>query len=77
MIARLVVTLLVGSIVSLLWMWIGGLVTYVPGTVTSDEMQNKYLSRIFWFGLLSGVLQFAAIVLTLRERWRSGKDSDM
>ncbi|MEW4489724.1 hypothetical protein AB1L42_16705 [Thalassoglobus sp. JC818] len=71
MVTRSVVLLLVGSIVSLVWMGIGGLVSYVPGAITSNEMQNIYLSRIFWYGSLSSLLQFAAIALIGAGRNRS------
>ncbi len=68
MIHRLVVVSLTGSIASILWMWIGGLITYAPNAVTPNEMQNIYLSRILWYGLLSGVLQIVAIGLTIAGR---------
>lgn len=65
---RLTVILLSGSIAALAWMWVGGLAAYVPGTVSPNEMQNIYLSRIMVYGLLSGVLQIAAIALIVTRR---------
>jgi hypothetical protein len=70
-VTRFVVYLLIGSIGSLVWMWIGGLITYAPGAVTPNKMQNIYLSRILWYGSLSCVLQLAAIALIVAGRKRS------
>jgi hypothetical protein len=73
---RLAIVLLIGSIAALAWMWVGGLVTYVPGTVSPNEMQNIYLSRILLYGLLSGVLQIAAIALIVTQRRSTGDENE-
>jgi hypothetical protein len=76
---RLAVILLFVSLAALAWLWVGGLISYAPGAVSANEVQNIHLSRIMGYGLLSGVLQLAAISLIvthaalrmMRERWRS------
>jgi len=65
---RLAVLSLIVSVAILAWMWIGGLISYAPGAVSPNEMQNIYLSRILWYGVASAVLQILAIVLIMKAR---------
>jgi hypothetical protein len=71
---RLAVILLFVSLAALAWLWVGGLISYAPGAVSANEVQNIHLSRIMGYGLLSGVLQLAAISLIVTQR-RSTDDA--
>ena len=65
-IRRLAVLSLTMSLALLAWMWIGGLVSYAPGAVSPNDMQNIYLSRLLCYGVASAVFQLLAIVLIAR-----------
>lgn len=56
------------SLAILAWMRIGGLVAYAPGTVSPNEMQNIYLSRILSCGGASAALQVFAMCLIAKSR---------
>ena len=56
---------IIASVAAIVWMAVGGLVTYAPGQ-TAYEIQNVYLSRMLWFGAGSAILQLVAVGLFLR-----------
>jgi hypothetical protein len=51
----------------LIWMYIGGLVSYAP-SVSSSEIQNIYLGRILWYGIIVALLQLVGIYLSLKSK---------
>lgn len=65
---------LAASIAAVAWMFVGGLVTYAPGSVSAGEMQNIYLERMLLYGGASVVLQVIAIGVVYRC-WREGGSS--
>ena len=55
------------SILLLIWMYAGGLVSYAP-SVSSSDIQNIYLGRMLWYGIAVVSLQLIGIFLSLRAK---------
>lgn len=62
-------TLIAVSLILLLAMIVGSFVTYAP-TVSANEIQNRCLARIFWYGGASSLFQAAALVVVVVSRTR-------
>lgn len=62
---RLGILAIIASVIAIAWMFVGGLVTYGPGP-TANEMQSIYLSRMFWYGTTSVILQLVALGFFVR-----------
>lgn len=62
---RLAILTNIVTIGVLVWMFLSGLVTYVPG-MSADEMQNIYIAHILFYSSISAILQCVAIGLVIR-----------
>jgi hypothetical protein len=54
------------SLALLLTMIVGSFVTYAP-SVSATDIQNRYITRVVWFGGASCVFQAAALIAVTRR----------
>ena len=71
---RFLIALHLLSILLVVMMCAGGMVTYAP-TITQCEMQNIYLADMFWYGSGVAALQIIGLFLVVRQRRTSSTNS--
>ena len=64
---RPLIAIHVVSLLLVIWMYAGGLVSYAP-TLSNSEIQNIYLGRMLWYGIPVAMLQLIGILLSVQSK---------